>query len=317
MGSWNCSSGGLALGAVSIRVALNHVTHYRYDRPVQLSPQLVRLRPAPHCRTPILSYSLGVTPGGHLVNWHQDPQSNYVARLMFPAKVRELRIEMDLTAEMTAYNPFDFFLEPSAERAPFSYMDQQLQELQPFLGTEPLTPRFSSYLETVQRQPRPTIDFLVDLNRKLRDDVGYEIRLNPGVQTTEQTLERRAGSCRDSTWLLVQILRHLGFAARFASGYLIQLGPDAAIVDSHAGLERDLTSLHAWCEAYLPGAGWIGLDPTSGLLAGEGHIPLACTPYPSSAAPVMGSVEACEATFGHTMHARRVYEPQRATKERN
>ena len=152
---------------VSIHVALTHVTHYRYDRRVTLSPQLVRLRPAPHCRTPILSYSLRIDPAGHFVNWQQDPQSNYVARLTFPDPVREFRIEVDLVAEMSVYNPFDFFLEPQAEQAPFDYADWQQRELQPFLHQEPLSPRFETFLRSVPRDARRTIDFLVDLNRRL------------------------------------------------------------------------------------------------------------------------------------------------------
>jgi uncharacterized protein (DUF2126 family) len=299
---------------VAIHVALHHVTAYRYDRLVGLSPQLVRLRPAPHCRTPIVSYALRVTPPEHFLNWQQDPQSNYVARLTFPEKVRELRIEVELVAEMSVYNPFDFFLEPYAEQTPFAYEDWQLLELQPYLRQEPLTPQFEAYLASVAREPKRTIDFLVDLNRKVQGDIGYVIRLDPGVQTKEQTLELRSGSCRDSTWLLVQLMRHLGLAARFVSGYLIQLTPDVAALDGPKGAAADFTDLHAWCEVYLPGAGWIGLDPTSGLLAGEGHIPLSCTPEPSSAAPVTGGVDDCEVEFSHEMSVQRVYESPRVTK---
>jgi uncharacterized protein (DUF2126 family)/transglutaminase-like putative cysteine protease len=299
---------------LAIHVALSHVTHYRYDRRVTLSPQLVRLRPAPHTRTPVLSYSLRVKPEGHFVNWQQDPQSNYLARLTFPDPVRELRVEVALVAELAVYNPFDFFLEPHAEEVPFAYDTWQIHELQPFLHKEPLSPRFAQYLDGVSRAPRRTIDFLVDLNRRLQGDVRYVIRMDPGVQSKEETLELGSGSCRDTTWLLVQLCRHLGLAARFVSGYLIQLAPDVKPVDGPAGPERDFTDLHAWCEVYLPGAGWIGLDPTSGLLAGEGHIPLACTPEPASAAPLSGGVDECEVTFSHEMAITRIYESPRVTK---
>jgi uncharacterized protein (DUF2126 family)/transglutaminase-like putative cysteine protease len=299
---------------LSIHVALRHVTQYRYDRPVELSPQLVRLRPAPHCRTPILSYSQRVTPAGHFLNWQQDPQSNYVARLTFPEKVAELRIEVDLVAEMAVYNPFDFFLEPSAEHFPFSYEPWQLRELQPFLHADPLTPRLARYLESIDRRRRRTIDMLVDVNRQVQQAISYGIRLDPGVQDVERTLELASGSCRDTTWLLVQLFRRLGIAARFVSGYLIQLLPDVKAIDGPAGPDRDFTDLHAWCEVYLPGAGWIGLDPTSGLLAGEGHIPLACTPEPTSAAPVSGGVGPCEVDFGHEISVRRIVESPRVTK---
>ena len=299
---------------MSIHVALRHVTRYKYDRNVVLSPQLVRLRPAPHCRTPILSYSQRISPAKHFINWQQDPQGNYVARLTFPDRVREFTVEIDLVAEMSVYNPFDFFLEPQAEQFPFRYDDGQLKELQPFLATGDASPLVRKYLAGVDLQPRRTIDVLVELNQQLKDDIGYVIRLDPGVQTADETLTRGTGSCRDTTWLLIQLLRQLGLAARFVSGYLIQLTADEKPIDGPAGPDRDFTDLHAWCEVYLPGAGWVGLDPTSGLLAGEGHLPLACTPDPASAAPVSGDVEPCETAFAHEMSVTRVYESPRVTK---
>jgi uncharacterized protein (DUF2126 family)/transglutaminase-like putative cysteine protease len=299
---------------LSIHVALHHVTQYRYDRPVELSPQLVRLRPAPHCRTPILSYSQRIAPSTHFLNWQQDPQSNYVSRLTFPDKVEEFRVEVDLVAEMAVYNPFDFFLEPYAEHFPFAYEASERRELQPFLQTSPVTPRLASYVDRVDRGRRRTIDFLVDVNRQLHRDISYVIRLDPGVQEVERTLELGSGSCRDTTWLLLQLFRHLGLASRFVSGYLIQLVPDVKALDGPIGVAQDFTDLHAWCEVYLPGAGWIGLDPTSGLLAGEGHIPLACTPEPTGAAPVSGAVEPCKVEFLHEMSVQRIAESPRVTK---
>ena len=298
---------------MSIHVALNHVTHYRYERPVLLGPQVVRLRPAPHARTPILSYAQRVTPAQHFCNWQQDPQSNWLARLVFPERVRELKIEIDLVAELSVINPFDFFLEPAAEKIPFRYDEAQLRELAPYLARGALTPRFKRYLDAVPRDPAPTVDFLVGLNQRLSRDIRYLIRMEPGIQTPEQTLELASGSCRDSGWLLVQLLRHLGIAARFVSGYLIQLKPDEKSLDGPSGTEHDFTDLHAWCEAYLPGAGWVGLDPTSGLFAGEGHIPLACSPEPGSAAPVAGMTEKAEVEFSHHMRVDRVWEAPRVT----
>jgi uncharacterized protein (DUF2126 family)/transglutaminase-like putative cysteine protease len=299
---------------VSIHVALNHITHYRYDRPVNLGPQVVRLRPAPHSRTRILGYSMRVDPGKHFINWQQDPQSNYLARLVFPDKTNELRIEIDLVAEMAVHNPFDFFLEPDAENYPFAYSTEQVRELAPFLVKLPARRTFAAYLAGISRAPMQTTNFLVALNQKLQGDIAYLIRMEPGVQTPEFTLKSGSGSCRDTAWLLVQLLRHLGFAARFVSGYLIQLTPDVKALDGPSGPAADFTDLHAWCEVYLPGAGWIGLDPTSGLLAGEGHIPLACSPRPSSAAPISGAVDECEVSFEHHMKVERVWEAPRVTK---
>ncbi|MEN9892088.1 MAG: hypothetical protein RLY78_2383, partial [Pseudomonadota bacterium] len=298
---------------MSIHVALHHVTHYRYDRRVKLSPQVVRLRPAPHCRTKILSYSLKVEPSAHFINWQQDAFSNYLARLVFPEPATEFKVTVDLVAEMSVYNPFDFFLEPGAESYPFTYDEALRQELAPYLVTEAPTPAFAAFLATIDRGEQRTIDFLVGLNQRLQQQIGYVIRMEPGVQTPEQTLTKATGSCRDTGWLLVETLRHLGLAARFASGYLIQLKSDVQALDGPSGTEVDFTDLHAWCEVYLPGAGWIGFDPTSGLLAGEGHIPLACSPDPGSAAPVTGALEDCETEFEHRMSVSRVWEAPRVT----
>lgn len=299
---------------MSIHAALNHVTRYKYDRLVNLGPQVVRLRPAPHCRSKIVSYSLQVKPVKHFTNWQQDPFANYQARFVFPEPTREFEVTVDLVVEMAVYNPFDFFLEPSAEKFPFDYSPELAQELAPYLACEPLTPLVKDYLAKVDRKPKATIDFLVALNQQLQRDVKYLIRMEPGVQTPEQTLELASGSCRDSGWLLVQLLRRMGLAARFVSGYLIQLKPDVKALDGPSGTEVDFTDLHAWCEVYLPGAGWIGLDPTSGLLAGEGHIPLACTPQPSGAAPIEGLVDEAEVEFSHHMVVTRIYESPRVTK---
>ena len=303
---------------MAIHVALNHITHYTYDRLVNLAPHVVRLRPAPHSRTKVLSYSQRVEPAEHFINWQQDPFANYQARLVFPQPMRKFKVTVDLVVEMAVYNPFDFFLEPYAETVPFAYPDALKAELAPYLVLSELTPKLNAYLDTARgllaKGEMRTIDFLVSLNQQLQQDIAYTIRLEPGVQTPEETLTKASGSCRDSGWLLVQMLRHVGMAARFVSGYLIQLTPDIKAVDGPSGPEADFTDLHAWCEVFLPGAGWIGLDPTSGLLAGEGHIPLACTPQPSSAAPIDGALDECEVSFEHHMQVTRVYESPRVTK---
>ncbi|MFN0129604.1 MAG: DUF2126 domain-containing protein [Verrucomicrobiales bacterium] len=299
---------------MAIHVALHHRSSYTYDRLVGHSPHVVRLRPAPHCRTRVLSYALAIEPGGHFLNWQQDPFSNWHGRVVFPEKTRSLTVTVDLVAEMAVYNPFDFFLEESASQIPFAYESLLAKDLAPFLELGPLTPGFRTYSDSISRAPMPTIDWLVALNQRLWKDIAYGIRLEPGVQTPEETLTLGSGSCRDSAWLLVQVLRHHGLAARFVSGYLLQLKPDVKSLDGPTGAESDFTDLHAWAEVYLPGAGWIGLDPTSGLLAGEGHLPLACTPEPQSAAPITGTTEACESTFSHHMHIARIYESPRVTK---
>ncbi len=277
---------------MGIQVALHHRTQYKYDREITLGPQIVRLRPAPHCRANILSYALTVKPENHILSWQQDPLSNRLARLIFPEKAKELVIEVDLVTELGDFNPFDFVLEPYAVDTPFEYAPALAKDLVPYLATQFAGPLLERFLDTVSPERRLTVDFLPELNRQVAAYIGYVVRMEPGVQTCEQTLEKRTGSCRDSAWLLVQVLRHLGFAARFVSGYLIQLATDDEPDDS-----KDSADLHAWAEVYLPGAGWIGLDPTSGMMAGEGHIPLACTPDASSAAPVTGTIEPAKVEF--------------------
>jgi uncharacterized protein (DUF2126 family)/transglutaminase-like putative cysteine protease len=322
---------------MSIRVALNHKTSYRYDKPAWLSPQVIRLRPAPHCRTPVLSYSLSVKPEPHFINWQQDPYGNRFARLVFPKQTKTFSVEVDLIAEMTVINAFDFFIEQDAERFPFAYDALLQRELQPYFAAIPAGPRMTEFLAAARKKDVATIDYLVELNRELCGLIKYLIRVEPGIQPPEETLTRFSGSCRDSSWLLVQVLRHLGLAARFASGYLIQLKSDVTSLDGPSGASADFTDLHAWAEVYLPGAGWIGLDPTSGLLTAEGHIPLACSADPVSAAAITGFCsfddaavvtadpedgvdhgdnldDVAEDGFGFSMTVTRIHEDPRVTK---
>jgi uncharacterized protein (DUF2126 family)/transglutaminase-like putative cysteine protease len=299
---------------MSIKAAIYHLTHYKYDRPVVLQPQIIRLQPAPHSRTKVLSHSLRVSPDLHFVNVQQDPYGNFLTRFVFPEPVTELKIEVDLVADMTVYNPFDFFVEESAETWPFEYPEDLRADLSIYRQPEPAGPLLQKFLDRIDKSPKNTVTFVTELNTRLQQVINYIVRMEPGVWTPEETLGNARGSCRDSSWLLVNILRHLGFAARFVSGYLIQLKPDLVSLDGPAGTDHDFTDLHAWCEVYLPGAGWIGLDPTSGLLTGESHVPLAATPHYRNAAPISGFASYAEVDFAFDMKVTRVAEHPRITK---
>ena len=303
---------------MSTRIALYHRTVYRFDRDVRLGPHSIRLRPAPHCRTRVASYSLRVEPEGHFLNWQQDPHGNHVARVVFPEQTRELVLEVDLIADLVAINAFDFFLEPEVEKLPFAYEPALAASLAPCLVLPPGGPLVDEFVEAFRRGLPPsgarTVDALVAVNRAVYDRVRYLIRMEPGVQDPEATLALGSGSCRDSAWLLVAVLRRLGLAARFCSGYLVQLAADVKPLDGPPGPTRDFTDLHAWAEVFLPGAGWVGFDPTSGLLAAEGHLPLAATPDPAGAAPVTGGVDPCASDFEVEMRVSRLAESPRTTR---
>ena len=224
---------------MSIKVALEHRTTYRFDRPIEIGPHVVRLRPAPHTRTPIEAYSLTIKPENHFLNWQQDPFGNYLARVVFPQKSDVLDITVGLVADMEVVNPFDFFIEDYAETFPFSYPDALRADLEPYLAPVEdapglgLGPVLSAWLDKLplgdpgpSGAGQPTVDFLVALNAAVYGDVAYSVRMEHGVQSPDETLTRAIGSCRDSAWLLVAALRHFGLAARFVSGYLVQLTAD-------------------------------------------------------------------------------------------
>ena len=290
---------------MTIITALHHLTRYDYDRPIMMGAQVIRLRPAPHARAFIQSYALQISPQPHFINWQQDPFGNYLARIVFPEPTRYFEVAVDLVTSLQVFNPFDFFLDESAQSIPFKYDPDTAEELIPYLEIKENGQLLRDFLAEIPKIETPTIDFLVALNQRIYNHLKYVIRLEHGVQSCEDTLRLGSGSCRDMAWLLCQVLRHLGMASRFASGYLIQLLSGVTLLD---GPKEDFTDLHAWCEVYLPGAGWVGLDPTSGLFAGEGHIPLCCTPNPSSAAPISGAIDPCESTMRHAMTISRIHE---------
>ncbi|MFT6880101.1 MAG: transglutaminase-like putative cysteine protease, partial [Arcticibacterium sp.] len=300
---------------MAIRVAIRHQMHYEYDKFINVSPQVIRLKPAVHSRTPISSYSLKIFPENHFINWQQDPFGNFQARVVFPEKINHLYVDVEVIADLIVLNPFDFFVDDYADKFPFKYDLELKKELSPYFEISESGSLLQEFLDTkIPKSEMPIVDFLVAINQALFSQVNYTIRLEAGIQTCEETLSKELGSCRDSAWVLVQIFRHLGLAARFVSGYLVQLTSDQKSLDGPSGPDADFTDLHAWAEVFIPGAGWIGLDATSGLFAGEGHIPLSCTPSPGSAAPITGLLDACETTFNFKNDVFRIHEEPRVTK---
>jgi transglutaminase-like putative cysteine protease len=215
---------------------------------------------------------------------------------------------------MITINPFDFFVEESATNYPFEYKKDLKHELKPYLKKEEDGKLLKEFVKKIDKKEKPIIDFLVEINQLINSHINYTVRLEPGVQTCKTTLDKKLGSCRDFAWLFVQVLRHLGLAARFVSGYLVQLTADVKSLDGPSGPEADFTDLHAWTEVYIPGAGWVGLDSTSGLFAGEGHIPLACTPHYNSAHAIEGFSDKCETEFEFENKVTRIFESPRVTK---
>jgi uncharacterized protein (DUF2126 family)/transglutaminase-like putative cysteine protease len=299
---------------MSIEVKLHHRTAYHYEREVALGPQVIQLRPAPHCKTPIDDYVLKLKPADHILHWQFDPLGNHLARVVFPSKTSELIVDVTLVADMTPINPFAFFLDPSFETFPFQYPPELAHNLEPYRLLEPVGPLLKGFLNEIPTALQNTVTFVGDVTARVRDRVKYTTRLEHGVQSCEQTLGELTGSCRDSAWLLVQVFRSFGLAARFVSGYLIQLASDEPGHSDASEPKEDSADLHAWAEVFLPGAGWIGVDPTSGLFTAEGHIPLVCTPSPSQAAPVWGTVEPAKVQFTFSLSVDRINEAPSLTK---
>ncbi len=301
---------------MTITVGITHITHYKYDRPVSLSPQQIRLRPSPHNKVPVKSYSFGIEPADHFLNWYQDIFGNHVANVVLNGKVTEFKIEVDLKAEIKTINPFDFFIDKKYEQWPFQYDDVTRNELNTYLDIKENGPLLKSWIEQRMqgKNGEITLDLLVYLNQQLNQSLEYTIRLDPGVYSPEQLFAEKKGSCRDMAWTLCQIFRHIGLASRFVSGYSVQLKADIKPLSPPFGPEEDIVDLHAWAEVYIPGAGWIGFDATSGLLCGEGHIPLSASPLPHQSAPVDGLIDKCETIMDHSFILTRIHEDPRVTK---
>ncbi|MFT8550349.1 MAG: transglutaminase family protein [Acetobacter okinawensis] len=278
---------------MSSHVTLLHRTCYRYDRPVSMGPQTIRLRPMQASRTPIESYGLHISPKGSQLRWERDSCGNDVACVGFSDRLTHFDIEVSLVADMTVYDPL---LQTSSDDA---CEDLPLAH---YLNQADCAPEVMDFLADCPKSAgEDALEDMMALNEAIASRVAYQRRLEPGIWSPEQTLRNGSGSCRDSAWLFVNMARCRGYAARFVSGYLIQSAPTAE------GAELLTGDLHAWTQIFIPERGWMGFDTTSGLLACEGHIPLAVAAMPENAAPVSGLLDRCEATFDVSMQVERLF----------
>lgn len=268
------------------RVSVKHRIDYGYDHKVLLSPHRFRLAPQRDTQAIIEGYSFVLRPANRIY-WQHDVYGNKMARADFDEKTDFMSVEVTLEIELTSLNPFDVLVDDESQRFPFLYPSIVKNALLPYLQIVDRSSALTAFVGCAEKFHGETLSFLVQLNQHVCNYIRYVQRLEPGVQSCEMTLRTRTGSCRDSAWLMVQVLRRLGLASRFVSGYLIQLGTASG----------DSVELHAWTEVFIPGAGWIGLDTTSGLFTSEGHIPLAIGPGPEQVAPVEGLTEPCSASM--------------------
>jgi transglutaminase-like putative cysteine protease len=258
-----------------------HVTEYKFSAPVTLLPHRLLLRPRENHALRITASSLSIHPA-HTLRWHRDALDNSVASVNFLTPSNSLRVASNISVDLFEDAPLDFLVEGYAVTYPFTYALEEQGDLAAFQQSVYDQDSFAvkQWLMDLGCWLEP-IDTFVLLDRVNRDIAGrflYQVREEPGVQTPAQTLASHSGSCRDFAALFMEACRHLGLASRFVSGYLD--------IDATEGGNA---STHAWAEVYLPGPGWKGFDPTSGVLTDNRHIPVAVARHPEAVPPVAGS----------------------------
>lgn len=282
---------------MSTRIALTQRYEYRFSRSVQLSTHWLRLRPAPHTAGRISAYSLRVHAETHYLNWLRDPFENHLARLDFPDPTDAVTLEIDLIAELEPVNPFEFLVEPFAASHPFDYPEQLRKELAPYLRRGTSGSKLNQFLKKLKLKSGYITEQIGAINEYVSNALAVTGPGNPGAIDLETVLHQGHGSAWELAWLLTLTLRNVGLAARVTQGYRIFLDAKA---------KTDTVSNHAWSEVFLPGAGWVGLDPCGGLFINEGYIPLASAPEPLRVLPIAGYRECCEETFNETISIRRL-----------
>lgn len=263
------------------RIAIDHLTEYRYSNPIQLQEHRLMLRPRDGHDVRVASSELLLEPSAQ-IKWNRDAYDNSVAILQFEGESDRLSIRSKTVIEHYEEAPLDFVVAEYAVQFPFNYKPAERTGLVPFIlpiYTEdgPAIHNWTSQFW----QPGQLMEtfVLVDaMSRAIFQNFQYQMREAPGVQPPGETLAKQSGSCRDFATLLMEACRYLGLAARFVSGYL------------HCpATERGHGATHAWTEVYLPGTGWKGFDPTTAQVVGSDHIAVAVERHPEAAPPVAGS----------------------------
>ncbi len=257
-----------------MKLRIRYQTSYRYEEAVSFSPHIFRLFPKADTHVRVERF-LFETNGNADVQYRRDLYDNIVAKCLYPGKSSELRARLELDLELQEKNAFHFVLAPHAVDLPFTYEAAERRVLEPFL--QPATENVP--LPFWKLEPKSTVSALVELNQAIHDNLAYERREEGEARSVNETLALGRGACRDFAVLLAETLRGVGVAARLASGYLFESGDHEKTAEG---------ALHAWVEAYLPGAGWVGLDPTNGVFANHLHITAAVGLTTEDVTPISG-----------------------------
>ena len=259
---------------------IHHETRYRYARPVAFGPQRLLLRPRDSHGLKVEKASLAVGPSGD-IRWTYDAYSNCVCWFTPQGEAAELVIVSQLVIERFPAPLLPFQPDNPHTAMPIVYSRDERAALAPFMAPESEDDALvNAWLKDQLGQPdEPVLDFLLRINRTI-DGFGYKARYEEGVQTPAETLRTQSGTCRDFAWLMVEVLRRAGYAARFVTGYLHS--PKAQL--------RGAGATHAWCEVFLPDLGWTEFDPTNGLAESADLIPVAVSRTPREAAPISGTL---------------------------
>ena len=258
---------------------VRHKTRYEFDRKVFFEPHLLRFFPrcSPHLK--LLRHELSISPIPAGLSVIEESTGTMAHACWFDGMHEYLEIEAVFSVAVASRNPFAFLIHPSENnQLPLAYESNETVILAASLEANPLNEEMHHFVDgIIYSATRQTLPFVVALNSAIGERCRVVTREDGPPQTPETTFSNREGSCRDLTWLQIHLLRSVGIAARFVSGYF------------YLDAEEPRWELHAWVEVYLPGAGWFGVDPSHGIVCAVGHIPIAASPIPAQTLPVTGT----------------------------